>query len=93
MALSQLASTTISRGIGAAKTLLEQVKPILDGIDVLYNSANGLSTTITQADLDAASNLSNLTKGQLDDAIFALVTIKNQMQNSFAQLEELACRG
>lgn len=94
MALSALESSTIARAIANARRLIEEIKPILDGLNIVYNSAGGAKTTITQASLDAATNLSGLTKGQLDDAMFVLTgTLLGDLTNGYTALAQLAARG
>ena len=93
MALSQLEATMIARAISVARKAIEEVKPATDRLNVDYNAAGGASTTVTQANLDAATNLSGLTKAQLDDGMAALVALLTAIENSFAPLEQLAARG
>jgi hypothetical protein len=92
MALSAQASDTISKAISSSENLLEVSYPVLREIDVVYNSAGGLKTTITQADLDAVPGLSGLTKQQLDDAVYALTQVKTQLETSYTALVQLASR-
>lgn len=91
--LSALEVNTITRGLNAARKALEEVKPVLDGLDVIYNSAGGAKDTITQQNLDADTVLSGLTKQQLDDGMFALTSsLKTAIANAYAQLAQLAAR-
>jgi hypothetical protein len=93
MALSKLGQDAVSRACQTAQVVLETVKPVLDALDILYNSAGGLKSTIQQADLDAIPSFSGLTKQQLDDGLFALTaTLKTDITNAFTQLEQLAAR-
>lgn len=67
--------------------------PRLLRLNELYNSANGVKTTVTQEKLDDLPALSGLTKQQLDDGIFPLTgPILTGIQNSLSQLLELAAR-
>lgn len=93
MSLTALESNTVSRALQAAKLTLEQLKPVLDSLDVIYNSAGGAKTTITQAGLDEIASFSGLTKTQLDDGMFALTgTLKNDIVNAYTALAQLAAR-
>lgn len=95
MPLSTLGNTSLNRAIGVAKKLLEEIKPILDGLNIVYDTpTTGLKATIVQADLDARTDLSGLTKAQLDDAMFVIsTTVKNALATSYTQLAHLAARG
>ena len=93
MALSILEKQTITKGCQAAKKVLEEVLPILNNLNVIYDSAGGVKTTITQQNMDLDPTLSGLTKQQLDDGMFALTsTLKNDMTTAFSQLAEIAAR-
>jgi hypothetical protein len=93
MALNAMAQNAISRAMNGSKTLIEQLKPILDELDVVYNAQGGLKDTITQADLDAIPSYSGLTKQQLDDGMFVLTaTLKNDIAAAYSQLTQLAAR-
>lgn len=91
--LSQLESSTIVKGLATAQVVLDTIKPALDRMNAIYDSANGAKTTITQAALDAEPSLSGLTKQQLDDGMFALTaTLKGAIDSAESQLEQLAAR-
>ena len=60
MALSVLESQVINNGIIAANRLLNEVKPVVDQIDIIYNASGGASSTITQDNLNLSANLSGL---------------------------------
>jgi hypothetical protein len=93
MSLSPMAQNVVSRSAQAAKYLVEQLKPLLDELDVLYNSAGGLKSTISQGDLDSIASFSGLTKQQLDDALYALTsTLKSDLSAAYTQLAQLASR-
>ncbi len=93
MSLTTLEKNTVNRGCIQAKILIEQVKPLLDEMNAIYDSAGGVKTTITQEDLDAESSLSGLTKAQLDDGMFVLTsTLKGDLANGLTQLAQLAAR-
>jgi hypothetical protein len=91
--VSPLAQNTVSRGINAAKYLVETLKPILDELNVIYDSQGGLKSTIQQSDLDSVASFSGLTKTQLDDAFYVLTaTIRTDLANGLTQLAQLAAR-
>lgn len=93
MALTTLERETIRKGAVSARILLDTLKPIADQLNVIYDSAGGAKTTITQADMDGESALSGLTKTQLDDAMFAITsTVKTAVDGAITQLSHLAAR-
>jgi hypothetical protein len=92
--LSPLETSAINKIIGWSKTLAEVAKPQLEELDVEFNGAGGVATTLTQANLDATPNLSGVTVQQVKDAAFALTsTFKGDITNAYAQLAALAERG
>lgn len=94
MALSALGQNTVSRGINAAKYLIEVLKPVLDELNIVYDASGGLKSTIVQSDLDGIASFSGLTKQELDDALYSLTTtIRTDLTNSYTQLAKLAARG
>lgn len=94
MALTALEANTITRAIVQARKLLEEVQPVLDGLNIIYNSTNGAATTITQEDLDESLQLSGLTKQQLDDAMFVLTgAVRTAVDAGYTALAHLAARG
>lgn len=93
MPLNQLELDTISRGCQAAKKVLDEVKPVLDQLNVIYDSAGGVKSTVSQADLNEFPQFSGLTEGQLDDGFFVLTaTLREALANGFTQLAHLAAR-
>jgi hypothetical protein len=93
LALNALGQNTVSRGINAAKYLVEQLKPILDELNIIYDSQDGLKSTIQQSDLDGIPSFSGLTKQQLDDGMYVLTaTIRTDLSNGYSQLAQLAAR-
>lgn len=93
MALTILEQNTINQGCRQAKKLIEEIKPIIDELNAIYDSGGGVKSTVTQNNLDAAPFLSGLTKAQLDDGMFALTaTIKAALGDGLTQLAQLAAR-
>jgi hypothetical protein len=93
MALTTLEQNTISRGIAAAKLLLEEVKPQLDALNIIYDSVGGAKETISQPGIDEIPSLSGLTKVQLDDALYQLTAIlRPALLSGYAVLAHLAAR-
>ncbi len=93
MALTALESNTVSRGLAAAKKVLDEVKPVLDSLNAIYDSGGGAKTTITQQNLDLVPSFSGLTKQQLDDGMYALTaTLRTDIASAYAQLAQLAAR-
>ncbi len=93
MALTILEQNTINRGLAAAKLLLEQLRPILDELNVIYDGTGGVKSTITQQNLDSAAYLSGLTVAQLNDGFFVLTaTVRADLDNGLTALSQLAAR-
>lgn len=91
--MNPLESNQIAQAVAVSRRLLIEVQPMLDYLNQLYNSEGGGSTSITQADLDSAANLSGLTKQELDDGMYALTgPIRTAIETSYAQLAALAAR-
>lgn len=91
--MTQLELNTVSRGLAAAKLVLDQLKPSIDALNVIYDSAGGAKTTITQQGLDAVPAFSGLTKTQLDDGMFALTsTLRLAIADAYTQLAQLSAR-
>ncbi len=93
MALTTLEQNTINRGCAQAKILLEQVKPLLDEMNAIFDSQGGVKSTVTQQNLDATPSLSGLTTTQLNDGFFVLTaTVKGALGDGLTQLAQLAAR-
>ena len=95
MPLNPLESSTINRGIALARRVLEEIKPIIDGLNVAYDTpTTGVKATVNQQDLDDTPSLSGITEAQLDDGFFALTdAIRTAINNNYFQLATLASRG
>lgn len=93
MALTPLETNTVSRGMQLAKYLVEQLKPVLDELNVIYDADGGVKSTITQQNLDLVPGFSGLTKQQLDDAYYVLTSVvRTDLDNGLSQLSKLAAR-
>jgi len=93
MPLSTLERDTIARACGVAKQLLYDLQPKLAVLTHIYDSAGGLKTTVTQAELDEAVELSGLTKAQLDDGLYVLTELVGPaLSTGYAALAQLAAR-
>ena len=93
MPLTQLELNTVSKGLAIAKKMLDEVKPVLDALNIIYDSVGGAKSTITQAGLDLVPYFSGITKQQLDDGMFALTaTLRTDMQTAYAVIAQLAAR-
>lgn len=94
MALSVLEKSTIGEGIQACRKVVNEIEPLLQRLNVVYDSDDGVKETTTQANLDLVPEYSGLTKAQLDDAMFALTsTLRTAINNAYTQLVHLASRG
>lgn len=93
MALSQMELALIQRAGVVSKQALEVLKPVIDEIDSVWNAAGGPGSTVSQADLNAAAQLSGLTTAQLADGIFALTsTLKTAIASGYAAMAQLGAR-
>lgn len=93
MALTALEKDTVSRALQVAQLVLAQLKPVIDALNIIYDSDGGAHQTITQPGLDAVPSFSGLTKAQLDDGMFALTsTIRLAIDGAYGQLAQLAAR-
>lgn len=93
MAITGLEENTVSFGLKAAKIVVDDLKPLIDRLNIIYDSQGGVKETLTQAELDSRSSWSGLTKTQLDDGMFALTsTLRTAINNAYTQLVELAAR-
>ena len=93
MPLSQLEHDTLAKAFAVSKTLLLDLQPKLAGLDSIYNSAGGVATTLTQAELDEIPALSGLTLAQVNDGLYALTAvILPGIQTAYPALAQLAAR-
>lgn len=90
MAMNSMKQTAIIRAFRASRVVIGQLKPIIEELDVLYNTATtGIGATLTQADLDAVPSFSGITKQQVDDVFFALTaTMKNAVATGYDAMAE-----
>jgi pyoverdine/dityrosine biosynthesis protein Dit1 len=92
--MTQLELNTVSKALAAAKLVLEQLKPVLDHLNAIYDPAGGAKLTITQDGLNTVPSFSGLTKEQLDDGMYALTTtLRAAVNSAYTQLAQLAARG
>lgn len=76
MSLSALEHDFLARLFAVSKTVLNDLQPKLAAMNELYNAAGiGISTTLTQAELDEVPELSGLTVQQVADATYALTAV------------------
>lgn len=93
MAITVLEENTVSRGAGAASTVIHTLYPVLKDLNILYDSQGGVKETLTQQELDSVASFSGITKQQVDDGMFALTsTLRTAIEAAYAQLSELAAR-
>lgn len=93
VALTALEQNCVSRGIQAAAKVVRELQPLLAELNIIYDSAGGAKTTITQANLDLVPAFSGITKQQLDDGMYALTaTLRGDILTAFGQLAQLAAR-
>lgn len=93
MAITKLEYETVIKGFKTARIVLESVKPLVDSLNVIYDSGGGVKETLTQAELDGQADFSGLTKQQLDDGMYALTaTLRTDIANAVTQLAQLSAR-
>lgn len=91
--LTKLELETIKKGFVTARIVLDSVKPLVDQMNIVYDSAGGVKATTTQEDLDSQTDFSGLTKTQLDDGMYALTsTLKTAIDGAVTQLTQLSAR-
>jgi hypothetical protein len=91
--MNSLELNTVSRAFVVAKKILDEVKPAIDSLNVIYDSQGGVKSSVTQEELDAIASFSGITKAQLDDGLYALTAgIKGVVDGAFSQLSQLAAR-
>jgi hypothetical protein len=93
MPMTVLESDTVAKFCASAKQLLGDVQPKLESLRAIYDSAGGVKETLTQEEMDENAALSGLTKGQLDDAAFAMTgAVLTGIENGYAAIAQLAAR-
>jgi hypothetical protein len=93
MPLSQLERDTLAKSFAVSKQLLLDIQPKLEGLAAIFDSAGGVKETLTQEELDEVTELSGLTKTQIDDGLYAMTAqILPGIQNGYNALAQLAAR-
>lgn len=92
MPLSQLEHDTLAKSCAVSKQLLADIQPRLASLNELYSSVGGVSSTLSQAELDELPELSGLQKSTVDDALFAMSGMLTSINNAFAALSQMAAR-
>ena len=93
MPMSQLENDTLAKTFAVAKQLLLDLQPKLASLQEIYDSAGGVKTTLTQAELDEVAALSGLTKTQVDVGLYAMTSgILPALEAGYAALAQLAAR-
>lgn len=93
MTMTALEYDTVQMGAAVCRLVLNDVLPKLQGLQQVYDSAGGGKESITQDELNEQPSLSNLTKTQLDDAIYVLTaTLLPAITAAYPQLAQLAAR-
>jgi hypothetical protein len=92
MALSTLEHDTVSKICALTKNVLADWQPRLASLNEVYNAAGGVKETLDQTELDELPELSGLQKTTIDDAMFALSTVKTSIDAAYAALAQCAAR-
>jgi hypothetical protein len=93
MPISTLEHDTLAKLFAICKSVQADLQPKLSQLDSIYNSAGGVTSTLTQAELDELPELSGLTKQTVDDGVFALTSgVLPALVNATAALSQLAAR-
>lgn len=93
MPMSTLEHDTLAKAFAVCKTLLNDLQPKLAGLAQIYDSADGMKTTLTQEELDEVPALSGLTKTQVDQGLYALTTVVLPgIATNYGVLAQLAAR-
>lgn len=92
MPMSTLEHDVLSKSFALSKSLLNDIQPKLASLNELYSSVGGVSSTLTQAELDELPELSGLQKGTVDDALFAMAGMLTSINNAFSAISQMAAR-
>lgn len=92
MPMNTLERDTVGRLCALSKSVLADLRPRLASINELYNSAGGVSSTLTQAELDEEAALSGLQKQTLDDTVFAFSAMLSSIDAAQAAINQTAAR-
>ena len=93
MPLNALERDTLAKSFAACKQILMDLQPKLESLAIIYDSTGGVKETLTQEELDEITELSGLTKQQVDDGFYALTAvILPGVQNSYPALAQMAAR-
>lgn len=93
MPMSTLEYDTLQAAFAICKTVITDLQPRLQAMQQQYDSAGGVKSTLTQAELDEATALSGLTKIAVDDGLYVLTTVLLPgITQGYASLSALASR-
>ena len=94
MPMTTLEADTLNAAFAICKMVITDLQPRLQAIQQQYDSGGGVKSTLTQEDLDEATNtLSGLTKQQVDDGLYVLTAILLPgITQGYASLAGLASR-
>lgn len=92
MPMSTLEHDTVSKLCALSKAVLADLHPRLASINELYNSAGGISSTLTQAELDEVAALSGLQKSTVDDCVFAFSSMLAAIDAAFPAISQVGAR-
>lgn len=92
MPMSQLETDFVAKLCALSKQVLADLLPRLANVNELYNSAGGIATTLTQAELDEVAALSGLTTTQVADTVFAFVAMKSALDAAFPAISQVGAR-
>ena len=92
MPMSTLERDTVGKLCALSKSVLADLQPRLASINELYNSAGGISSTLTQAELDEETALSGLQKSTIDDCVFAFSAMLSAIDAAAPAINQVAAR-
>jgi hypothetical protein len=93
MPMTTLENDVLNTAFSVCKTVTTDLQPKLASLQQLYDAEGGVGSTLTQEEMDEATQLSGLTKQQLDDGLYALTAvILPGIVNAYAALSALAAR-
>ena len=93
MPMSTLERDILAKSFAVCKKFLLDLQPKLAGLQQIYDSAGGVKSTLTQAELDEVPELSGLTKAQVDSGLNALTTVLlPAIEAEYPFLAQLAAR-
>lgn len=93
MAITTLEYDLVNNAAQVCSMILSDLQPKLANFQQLYDSAGGISSTLTQEELDSIPAFSGLTVQQVTDAMYVLTTaLLPAIESGYNALSALGAR-